>query len=203
MLIYDALTRKLRGQLTRFKDKAYSGSFRADGKLLVAGSETGHVQVSSLLPFSDTTVSVAVQPAVPQQTHSPVPVISYQLIAAQHCHHLQRAQPGLASQEAFGRKLKCITTKVHECSHSRRHGSLTYWLYSLTASYTSHSLYASLLPAQNMSSLGAAALCRREVTRHHRTTSPFGLTLQVAACIQRPCLARSLKLTDCMCIAGL
>lgn len=45
VLIYNALTRALQGQISRFKDKAYSGTYRADGKLLVAGSETGHVQV--------------------------------------------------------------------------------------------------------------------------------------------------------------
>ncbi|KAK9801858.1 hypothetical protein WJX73_002537 [Symbiochloris irregularis] len=45
VLIYNAATRKLQAQLTRFKDKAYSGTFRADGRLIVAGSETGHVQV--------------------------------------------------------------------------------------------------------------------------------------------------------------
>ena len=33
-------------QLTRFKDRAYSGCYRSDGQLLVAGGESGVVQVS-------------------------------------------------------------------------------------------------------------------------------------------------------------
>ena len=35
-------------QLTRFKDRAYSGCYRADGQLLVAGGESGLVQVGAL-----------------------------------------------------------------------------------------------------------------------------------------------------------
>ena len=35
-------------QLTRFKDRAYSGCYRSDGQLLVAGGESGLVQVSCL-----------------------------------------------------------------------------------------------------------------------------------------------------------
>lgn len=46
VLVYDAATRKLKAQFTRFKDKAYGGCFRADGKLLVAGGESGLVQAS-------------------------------------------------------------------------------------------------------------------------------------------------------------
>ena len=45
VLVYDGLTRQLKRQFTRFKDKAYSGTFRSDGKLLVAGGENGLVQV--------------------------------------------------------------------------------------------------------------------------------------------------------------
>lgn len=48
VLIYDAVTRKPRTTLSRFKDKASSGTFRADGKLLVAGGESGIVQVGSI-----------------------------------------------------------------------------------------------------------------------------------------------------------
>ncbi|KAK9905478.1 hypothetical protein WJX75_000621 [Coccomyxa subellipsoidea] len=45
VIIYDAHTRKPITTLSRFKDKAYSGTFRIDGKLLVAGGENGFVQV--------------------------------------------------------------------------------------------------------------------------------------------------------------
>ncbi|KAL3158240.1 hypothetical protein ABBQ38_010492 [Trebouxia sp. C0009 RCD-2024] len=45
VIIYDAVTRQVRRQFTRFKDKAYCGTFRADNKLLVAGGEDGIVQV--------------------------------------------------------------------------------------------------------------------------------------------------------------
>ena len=49
VLIYDGSTCQSRAQLTRFKDKAYGARFRADGKLIVAGGETGIVQVHCLL----------------------------------------------------------------------------------------------------------------------------------------------------------
>ena len=45
VIIYDAVTRQVRRQFTRFKDKAYCGTFRSDSKLLVAGGEDGIVQV--------------------------------------------------------------------------------------------------------------------------------------------------------------
>ena len=45
VIIYDAVTRQVRRQFTRFKDKAYCGTFRSDNKLLVAGGEDGIVQV--------------------------------------------------------------------------------------------------------------------------------------------------------------
>jgi U3 small nucleolar RNA-associated protein 15 len=45
--VYDAASRSVRRTFSRFKDKAYSGSFRKDGKLLVAGGEEGIVQVRS------------------------------------------------------------------------------------------------------------------------------------------------------------
>ena len=44
VLIYDAHTRRPRTTLSRFKDRAYSGAWRADGRLLVAGGESGLVQ---------------------------------------------------------------------------------------------------------------------------------------------------------------
>ena len=48
VLVYDKSTAQVRRQFTRFKDKAYSGTFRGDGKLLVAGGEDGVVQVGRL-----------------------------------------------------------------------------------------------------------------------------------------------------------
>ena len=45
VIIFDARSRRPLTTLSRFKDKAYSGTFRSDGRLLVAGGETGHVQV--------------------------------------------------------------------------------------------------------------------------------------------------------------
>ncbi|CAK0783260.1 hypothetical protein CVIRNUC_006459 [Coccomyxa viridis] len=45
VIIFDARNRHPLTTLSRFKDKAYSGTFRSDGRLLVAGGETGHVQV--------------------------------------------------------------------------------------------------------------------------------------------------------------
>lgn len=47
VIIFDAHTRRPLTTLSRFKDKAYSGTFRSDGRLLVAGGETGFVQVST------------------------------------------------------------------------------------------------------------------------------------------------------------
>ena len=46
VIVYDARTQKVRRTYARFKDKAYSGTFRQDGKLLLAGGEDGIVQVS-------------------------------------------------------------------------------------------------------------------------------------------------------------
>eukprot|EP00898_Chlorokybus_atmophyticus_P008774 jgi/Chlat1/8899/Chrsp92S08207 len=43
--IFDASTREVRRTIARFHDIAYSGSFRGDGQLLVAGGETGDVSV--------------------------------------------------------------------------------------------------------------------------------------------------------------
>ena len=42
--MYDARSGQLRRTFARFKDKAYSGTFRADGKVLAAGGEDGLVQ---------------------------------------------------------------------------------------------------------------------------------------------------------------
>jgi hypothetical protein len=46
--IYDPLTNNQTKTVSRFKDLAYSGSFKSDGKLLVAGGESGLVQVFDL-----------------------------------------------------------------------------------------------------------------------------------------------------------
>ncbi|KAF8055723.1 utp15 [Scenedesmus sp. PABB004] len=45
VIIYDGLTRQVRRTIGRFKDVAFSGTFRPDGRLLVAGGQTGIVQV--------------------------------------------------------------------------------------------------------------------------------------------------------------
>ncbi|KAL6772037.1 hypothetical protein ACKKBG_A28725 [Auxenochlorella protothecoides x Auxenochlorella symbiontica] len=45
VLVYDGATRSLHRTINRFKDKAYSASWRADGKLLVAGGQDGIVQL--------------------------------------------------------------------------------------------------------------------------------------------------------------
>lgn len=45
VLLYDGLSRQLRRTFARFKDTAYSGSLRGDGRLLVAGGQNGIVQV--------------------------------------------------------------------------------------------------------------------------------------------------------------
>ena len=45
VLVYDGVTRSLARAFTRFRDKAYCGTFRDDGRLLAAGGEEGIVQV--------------------------------------------------------------------------------------------------------------------------------------------------------------
>lgn len=45
--MYDGLTRQVRRTFSRFKDVAYSGTFRQDGRLLVAGGQNGIVQVGT------------------------------------------------------------------------------------------------------------------------------------------------------------
>ena len=45
MLIYAPKTGKVVKTISRFKDTARSGEFRKDGKLVVAGSDEGLVQV--------------------------------------------------------------------------------------------------------------------------------------------------------------
>lgn len=45
VILYDGLSRQVRRTFSRFKDTAYSGSIRADGRLLVAGGQNGIVQV--------------------------------------------------------------------------------------------------------------------------------------------------------------
>ena len=43
--VFDGSSSAVKRQFTRFKDKAYGGSFRGDGKLIVAGGEDAVVQV--------------------------------------------------------------------------------------------------------------------------------------------------------------
>lgn len=45
MQIYSSKTHQPKKTISRFKDIAYSGSFRQDGKLIVAGDATGLVQM--------------------------------------------------------------------------------------------------------------------------------------------------------------
>ncbi|KAI8472262.1 MAG: WD40-repeat-containing domain protein [Monoraphidium minutum] len=45
VVVYDAQTRQVRRTIARFKDKAYGATWRADGRLLVAGGQDGIVQV--------------------------------------------------------------------------------------------------------------------------------------------------------------
>jgi len=45
VLLYNGRTQQLERQITRFKDIAYSGCYRIDGRLVVAGGETGVVQL--------------------------------------------------------------------------------------------------------------------------------------------------------------
>ena len=47
VIIYDAKTQKARRTYARFKDKAYCGSFRPDGKVVLAGGEDGILQVAT------------------------------------------------------------------------------------------------------------------------------------------------------------
>lgn len=53
VIIYDGQTKDVARTISRFKDMAYSGSFRSDGKLVVAGSQDGIVQVRSTAAACD------------------------------------------------------------------------------------------------------------------------------------------------------
>ena len=44
-MLYDSMTDKVQRAYSRFTDDAYSGRFRKDGKLIVAGSKDGYVKV--------------------------------------------------------------------------------------------------------------------------------------------------------------
>lgn len=48
VLVYDGRTHTLKKTIARFPDTAYCGEFRADGRLIVAGCESGIVQVFDL-----------------------------------------------------------------------------------------------------------------------------------------------------------
>mmetsp|Transcript_38583 Transcript_38583/g.109118 ORF Transcript_38583/g.109118 Transcript_38583/m.109118 type:complete len:511 (-) Transcript_38583:107-1639(-) len=45
VLLYDCKTQEVKRTFSRFQDKAYSGNLRSDGKVMVAGGETGVVQL--------------------------------------------------------------------------------------------------------------------------------------------------------------
>ena len=44
--VYSGITNQVKKTISRFKEVAYSGCFRHDGKLLAAGSEVGVVKVT-------------------------------------------------------------------------------------------------------------------------------------------------------------
>jgi len=46
--VYDGATHALKKTISRFPDTAYCGQYRADGKVIVAGCESGIVQVFDL-----------------------------------------------------------------------------------------------------------------------------------------------------------
>lgn len=48
VILYDGQTKEVARTISRFKDCAFSGTFRSDGKLVVAGSQDGMVQVRAL-----------------------------------------------------------------------------------------------------------------------------------------------------------
>lgn len=48
VVVYNGYTRQVGRTFSRFKDTAYSGCFRCDGRLLVAGGQDGMVQVRSV-----------------------------------------------------------------------------------------------------------------------------------------------------------
>jgi U3 small nucleolar RNA-associated protein 15 len=43
--IYNPITHQVQKNFTRFKESAFGGSFRSDGKLLIAGTDEGHVKL--------------------------------------------------------------------------------------------------------------------------------------------------------------
>ena len=47
LLLYDFYTHRVKKQFTRFASTAYSGTFRKDGKMVAAGSDSGLVQLFS------------------------------------------------------------------------------------------------------------------------------------------------------------
>jgi hypothetical protein len=48
VILYDGQTKEVARTISRFKDSAFSGCYRSDGKLLVAGSQDGIVQVGAV-----------------------------------------------------------------------------------------------------------------------------------------------------------
>ncbi|QDZ25851.1 U3 small nucleolar RNA-associated protein Utp15 [Chloropicon primus] len=48
LLLYDYYTQRLKKQFTRFSSTAYGGTFRRDGRMVAAGSDTGVVQLFSV-----------------------------------------------------------------------------------------------------------------------------------------------------------
>jgi U3 small nucleolar RNA-associated protein 15 len=75
VIVYDALTNEVASTLTRFKDVAYGATFRADGRLIVAGGQLPIVQVfdvgtrAILRSFRGHTGAVRVTRFAADQTH--------------------------------------------------------------------------------------------------------------------------------------
>jgi len=48
VVFYDATSGKMKRQISKFKDVAYSGTYRSDGKLMAAGGESGIIQIFNM-----------------------------------------------------------------------------------------------------------------------------------------------------------
>jgi hypothetical protein len=68
VLLYNGRTQQLERQITRFKDIAYSGCYRVDGRLLTAGGESGIVQVSCTCTVLPSSFQKAVSRTGPTET---------------------------------------------------------------------------------------------------------------------------------------
>lgn len=104
--MYNAVTRKVQRQFTRFKDKAYCGNFRADNKLLVAGGEDGTVQVCTAL-------STYLHYAALSIMHANLAHAACTPCCAHHCVcHISHNDELLAQQDPDGPTKQSITTST-------------------------------------------------------------------------------------------